>query len=279
LAREQVRRLKHFDAGECVDIHCHCLPGVDDGPADLRASIALCRLLVADGITTAIATPHQLGRYDGHNDGESINEAVSALRVALIDAGVPLAVEPGADVRIDERIVPLLSRGEVLGLGPTGRYVLLELPHETFVDLRRLIEDLESAGRKAVLSHPERHPFLARRPELVVPWIEAGVVLQITSGSLVGAFGPQAEAAAWNWLTRGQAHLIASDAHDTRMRPPRMTPALDRVERRLGQAIARQLCIDNPIRVLRGDNLLTPQAATTATAQQPVLAVPSRGRW
>lgn len=278
---QQTARIRRFAAGASVDVHCHCLPGLDDGPATLAEAVELCRALAADGITLAIATPHQLGRYDLANSPATVEAAVVQLRDALAEAGVPLSVERGADVRVDERLVRLLADGRVSGLGPTGRYVLLELPHDTFIDLGGLVRTLAGAGRRAIVSHPERHPYLVRHPDAVLPWIEHGAVLQVTAGSLAGAFGADAEAAGWHWLERGLVQLVATDAHGAHRRPPLMSAAIDRITARVGQPVARIACIENPIRVLRGEDVepvrRTLPAAVAARAA-PAGRVEQRGR-
>ena len=250
LASPQRLRLEWFGATQSVDIHCHCLPGVDDGPATLDDAVALCRALVADGITTAIATPHQLGRYDRRNSGPEVRAAVEKLREALTRLGVPLAVLPGADVRVDERLPALLDAGHVLTLGDTGKYVLLELPHETYIDPLPLIRLLVARGIRPLVSHPERHEHVSKRPQLVVPWLKHGALLQVTSGSLVGDFGTSAERCAWELMNSAAVAFVASDAHGAVKRPPRMSAAIDLIGRRLGKAAAARVCVENPARVL-----------------------------
>ena len=105
----QHNRLERFQTLESVDVHCHCLPGVDDGPATVGDALELCRALVDDGVTTAIATPHQLGRFDGRLTADEIRQAVLDLNAALRAREIPLAVVAGADVRVDERIPALLD--------------------------------------------------------------------------------------------------------------------------------------------------------------------------
>src|SRR4051812_19735949 len=100
----QQTRLSEWSVSRSVDVHCHILPELDDGPESLEASLDLCRALVADGITTVFATPHQLGRYDGVNTASVIREALAALQAELQTAAIPLELAPGADVRIDERL-------------------------------------------------------------------------------------------------------------------------------------------------------------------------------
>ena len=103
--RPQADRLARFAAEESVDVHCHCLPGLDDGPATMADALAVCRALVADGITTVIATPHQLGTYEASNLAPAVRAAVAALSAHLAAEGVPLRVVPGGDVRVDERLM------------------------------------------------------------------------------------------------------------------------------------------------------------------------------
>ena len=253
LARPQVERRERFAAEESVDIHCHCLPGLDDGPATMADALAVCRLLVADGITTVVATPHQLGSYAATNGADAVRAAVAGVSAALAIEGIPLRVLPGGDVRVDDPLAQRLAEGHVLTLGDGGRFILLELPHESLVDLSRLVADLMAAGVTPVLSHPERNGPLARRSDPVLPWLAAGMVMQVTAGSLLGQFGPGAERAGWQMIEQGLVSLIATDAHDADRRPPSMTAAIDAIAARLGHAVARRLCVENPLKVLRGD--------------------------
>jgi len=239
-----------------ADVHCHCLPSLDDGPANVAESLALCRALVADGIATVVATPHQLGRYDGRYDAEAIRQAVAELNMLLDEANIPLDVLPGADVRIDERIVELLDRDRILTVGDRRRTLLLELPHEVFVDPEPLLAELDRAGWNAVITHPERHGFLAQHPHVVRRWLAVHPCLQLTAGSLLGGFGGDARQAAWAFLAEPLPLLVATDAHDTASRGPCMTAAYHRLAQSAGPAVARILCIENPRRLLDGRELL-----------------------
>jgi protein-tyrosine phosphatase len=269
----QRRRLERFGAAACVDIHCHCLPGLDDGPPTPADALDLCRALVADGITAVVATPHQLGRYDRRNAGPVVRQAVEALRAALAAEAVPLAVHAGADVRVDERLVPMLAAGEVLTLAG-GPYLLLELPHETYIEPAPLIRLLTQRGVRTIITHPERHDAVRRNPQLAGPWIAAGAMLQLTAGSLVGSFGPRAEEAAWKWLAAGNVSFVATDAHDVKRRPPCMTEAIAAIEKRLGLEVARLVCVNNPAAVLQ------PAAAAPPPGADSAAGTPSpRRRW
>lgn len=238
-----------------VDIHCHCLGGLDDGPATMCESIALCRALVDDEITTVIATPHQLGRFSECNDAEDIRRAVDDTNEQLRANDIALRLLPGADIRIDERICQLLEADRILTLADGGKYILLELPHETLIDIAPLITDLASMGTEVILSHPERHPALAGKADILQEWMECSAHLQITAGSVLGDFGAAAEMFAWQLLEAGSVSLVATDCHDLVYRRPRMSAAFERMRYRLGERIARLICIENPRRIVEGQTL------------------------
>jgi protein-tyrosine phosphatase len=256
LIAAQHERLQRFGASQFVDVHCHCLPGLDDGPTSMSEAIVLCEMLVADGVTTVIATPHQLGRFEGCYGAQQIREAVGELNYAMEKRGIPLKIAAGADVRLDERIPQLLGSGQILTLGDTGRYILLELPHETFINPQPLITQLDSLGLRTVISHPERNVFLAKNPSMVLKWAELGACLQITAASLVGDFGPLVRDAAWYFLNSGWAAFVATDSHNINARRPRMKAAFERISANFNEHIARQLCIENPSRVVNGQDVL-----------------------
>ena len=238
-----------------VDIHCHCLAGLDDGPSTGAEALALCSELVADGIKNVIATPHQLGRFNDCNDAGDIRAAVTNLNEELIARDIRLRVMPGADIRIDERICRLLEADRILTLADGGKFILLELPGEILIDIEPLLSELSDMGIQAVISHPERHRVLAKQPKILVNWLGYSSHLQITAGSLLGEFGHEAEKAAWYLLNAGWVCLVATDSHDVAVRRPRMRAAFRRISMKLGEATARLVCIDNPTRILEGHNL------------------------
>ena len=249
---EQQKRLDAFDSPRSVDIHCHCLPGLDDGPATLAEAVALCEALVKDGITTVIATPHQLGRYDRINSAQLIRRAVTELAAELADRDIPLEVYPGGDVRVDERLPRLVDAGEIGTAADAGRHLLLELPHELLVDPTPIIDILGERGLQTIMTHPERHHYLKGSIDLPREWVARGAVLQVTAGSLVGDFGPRAFDHAWQLVLAGLVGLVATDSHDALRRPPRVSAALHRLTEKIGKDAARLLAIDNPLRVIEG---------------------------
>ncbi len=234
-----------------VDIHCHLLPGIDDGAKDWGDSLAMARLAVEDGTTTIIATPHQLGN-SGHNTGDDIRRGVAELQQQLDSADVPLQVLPGADVRIEPGMVEAIVRGDVLTLGDHRRHVLLELPHELYLPLESVLDELSRRKLIGVLSHPERNQGILRQPNVLAPLVDAGCLLQITAGSLCGTFGHECQEFCEWLLAEGMVHFVATDAHGPRSRRPLMRRAFERVVELSDESAAVDLCCRNPGNVAVG---------------------------
>jgi protein-tyrosine phosphatase len=243
-------------SSQFVDVHCHCLPNVDDGPESIDEALALCRALVDDGIGLVVATPHQLGRFETRAGADRAREAVQRLNRELSTAGLDLTVLPGAEVRLDERIIGLLAQDEILTLADRSRHILLELPYDVFIDIEPLLAPLISGGIGPVIAHPERNMPLLEHTQALRGWLAGGASLQVTAASLTGDFGSWVERAAWRLMREGWVDIVATDAHDCRSSPPRMTMAFAEIGAGLGRDLAHLLCIDNPSRVVRGERLV-----------------------
>ena len=252
LTDSQRRRLESFGLLESVDIHCHCLPGLDDGPETMVEALELSRALVEDGTTTVLATPHQLGRYDGRNESGEIRRKVGEITAALKDEGIPLRILPGSDVRIDERIPSLIEQDRVMTVADSGQYLLLELPSDFCISPIPLMHALREKGVELILTHPERYVYLAKEPQKVIGWVQEGLHLQVTAGSLTGRFGELAMQAGWFWLEWGVVATVADDAHHATARRPCMSDAIAAITSRLGRRVASITCLENPLRAIKG---------------------------
>jgi protein-tyrosine phosphatase len=234
-----------------VDLHCHLLPGIDDGSQNWDDTLAMARMAAADGIGTIVVTPHQLGSYR-QNTGDAIRRRTAELQQFLDDHQIALRVLPGADVRIEADMTSLLRSGEVLSLADRHRHVLLELPHEMYIPLEPLLAELESAGMVGVLSHPERNQGLIADSRPVQRLVDAGCLMQITAGSLLGAFGPAIQKLSENLLTGGLVHFVATDAHGVKSRRPLLRRAFERVAELVNWETACDLCCHYPALVAQG---------------------------
>jgi len=234
-----------------VDIHCHLLPGIDDGAKDWDQSLAMARLAVDDGTSTIVATPHQLGAYS-QNHGDAIRQLTAELQEKLQDTEIPLTVLPGAEIRVEAGFVEKLVDGDLLTLGDHRRHVLLELPHEIYLPLEPVLDELARRRLVGVLAHPERNRGLQRQPNLLEPLVEAGCLMQVTAGSLCGMLGPDAQELSEWMVDRGLVHLLATDAHGPRSRRPLLGRAYERLCEITDEPTAADLCIHYPAEVAAG---------------------------
>ena len=237
-----------------IDIHCHIVPNIDDGATNLQQSVRMARTAVEDGTKGLIATPHQLGS-NGRVTAKAITNGVALLQKQLDSAEIELPILPGADVRIDPELPKLLKQGKVLTLADRGKHVLLELPHNTYYPLDKLLKSLRRQGLVGILSHPERNRGIIKNPDVMWDVIEAGGLLQITAASLTGAFGSSCQEIAELAVDEGLIHFIASDAHDTEHRPFGMREAYDTICDMGGEKLADLVCCENPSRVFEGDDV------------------------
>lgn len=234
-----------------VDIHCHLTPGIDDGAKNEDAALAMARMAVAEGTAVVVATPHQLGNFR-HNTGDDIRRRVQTLQELLNANRVPLVVLPGADVRIESDMCELLAEGSVLSLGDHRRHVLLELPHELYLPLEPVLGELKKIGMTGILSHPERNRGILRNPALVAPLVRAGCLMQVTTGSLTGSFGPESQQLAERMVSAGQVHFLATDGHGPKSRRPLFRASFDRAIQLAGEESAVAMCRENPQLVAEG---------------------------
>lgn len=208
-----------------IDLHCHVLPGIDDGPKTIAGSLALARAAADAGIRTLVATPHVSWHYQ--NDAETIGGLVAELRALLSAEGVELELRAGAEVamtRIDELEDDELAR---LRLGG-GEWLLLEPPFSPIVTgLEGIVQEVRRRGNRVLLAHPERCPAFHRDPRMLASLVRSGVLTSITAGSLVGRFGATVRRFALELVNDELVHNVASDAHDLAGRAPGIAAELE----------------------------------------------------
>jgi protein-tyrosine phosphatase len=245
--RRSVRRV--------IDLHCHVLPGIDDGPAAIDGSLALARVARAAGIETLVATPHVSTRYP--NDAATIAQLVEQVNERLVAESIELDVRPGAELaatHVGELEPAQLDR---LGLGG-GRWLLLEPPFAAVVGgLEAIAAELQQRGHHVLLAHPERCEAFQRDPRTLHALIRSGVRTSITASSLVGRFGTTPRRFALSMLKEGLVHNVTSDAHDDTRRPPGIAAELEQAG---FSALAEWLTCEVPAAILADQELPAPPA-------------------
>lgn len=232
-----------------IDLHSHILPAIDDGAGSLKTSLEMARIAVEDGITTMACTPHIYpGLY--MNDSAGIAADRKRLQRVLDAQQIPLQLVVGADAHL----VPELLDGLKTGRVPTlhgSKYFLLEPSHHVAPpNFENAVFDIMAAGFHPVLTHPERLVWIEDHYSTFVTLAKRGVWMQLTAASVLGKFGKRARYWSERMLDEGLVHLLASDAHTTSMRSPRMAEAVERCADRLGREEAQRLVLGRPQAIL-----------------------------
>ena len=233
-----------------IDIHCHLLPGIDDGAQTLPSSLEMARIAVADGITTIFCTPHIYpGLYENH--GPDIRRRVDDLQKILRDAGIALELSFGADTHLVPEVREGLRTGRIPTLGGS-RYVLLEPSHHVRPPrFKESVFELIGAGYVPVITHPERLTWVEQHYADFTDLARSGAWMQVTGGALVGRFGPRVKKIAERFVGEGWTHVLASDGHTTGQRSPLLAEARARAAVLLGDMEATRLVLDRPDAILR----------------------------
>lgn len=235
-----------------LDLHCHLLPNIDDGPKDMAAAVALARQAVADGVTHSVVTPHiHHGRWE--NSIAGISAAVEVFRAELAREQVPLQLGFAGEVRIGPEILAMLPAGEIPFLGHwQGKQVmLLEMPHSHILPgTEQIVGWLLKQDVVPMIAHPERNKDVMRKLAKLDPLIDMGCLFQVTAGSVAGQFGDVAQERAVQLLERGVVTILASDAHHVERRPVNLAAGRDAAAEVVGEEMANQLVLDNPKKLL-----------------------------
>jgi len=234
-----------------VDVHCHILPGVDDGPDTIEESLAMAESAIVDGITHVVATPHASSEHNF--DYRRVQQLRDRLQTEI---GERLKLATGCDFHLSPENLEALRRNSSPFCINQRDYLLVEFNEISIPPaLDETLHDLLLRRIRPVITHPERNAILRRQRERLANWVRLGCYVQVTAGSLTGGFGPRAQEDSLCWIAQGLVHLVASDAHNTRRRPLKLQTAYNLVREQFGEAKARALFDDNPLAAFEGRDL------------------------
>lgn len=253
-----------------VDLHCHVLTAVDDGPKTREASLAVCRAAVADGTSVVGATAHQGGRYP--NRASTIRAAVARLQEWIAEEQIPLEVQPVGEWMIDpdwfDRFPDTLD--EFVPIGTSAKYALVEFPFTCPHHATVIASSLQAFQLVPVLAHVDRYGELLLNPDRVAALIDGGFVISMNADSIDGRSGDDVQHYCRHLLEMGYVHLITSDGHNTERRPPRLSAAASVIGEWLGDGASDLLFRQNPLAILEG---------TSPTRLSPMPSTKRRSWW
>lgn len=236
-----------------IDIHFHCVPGIDDGPQNWDDAVALCSAAASQGTSVIVATPHVL-RHPWLNENCSVRADLIARLNSLL-GGTPVVL-PGCEYFVGSDVLDLslnTSNSPLIGLNGT-HYLLIEFPATSLPrNVDSVIHELVIKGCVPVIAHPERNAVFANTPAVLTRLASLGALTQVTAGSILGDFGKNALKAANRFIDAGLVHVVASDAHDLQRRPPRLAAAFENLRVSYGESVAEALISKNPSAIVRGD--------------------------
>lgn len=224
-----------------IDLHCHILPGVDDGAASLQESLSMAEQAIAQGITHLLCTPHHNnGRYE--NEKSSVIAAVHHLQNALDERNLPLTLLEGQEVRVTGELITAIEKDHLLFTDITDTYLLLEFPTQDVpVFSESLFFELRTLGKVPVIVHPERNAIFREDPNRLIPFLEMGCLAQLTAPSIVGIFGKQIQKTAHEMVTHNLVQMVASDAHGISKRRFYLKEAYEIIEQEWGKEKVLQM--------------------------------------
>jgi len=234
-----------------ADTHVHLLAGLDDGPPTADVALAMCRMLVAEGARHATALAHQNHHYPD-NSADRLRAAAAALAADLAAKQIPLSVYPTGEVMLAPTVVEDWQAGRLLSVGDRGQWLLVEMPHEGFVDALPAAGALRALGVRLIVAHAERYPELLDDPDLTAKWIAAGCLIQVTARALADPWEPGMEQALKRWVEGGFVHLLGSDGHGLDRRQPILAAGFARLAEWAGRAAAERIASLWGVAVLQG---------------------------
>lgn len=237
-----------------VDLHCHLLPGVDDGSKNMKDSLRLAKENIEDGVTHALLTPHHMnGRYVNHK--VDVIRRTRAFQEQLSAHNIPLKVFPGQEVRINGQLLEEIDGDDILFADPSNRYLLLEFPDDDVPHYtNQMVFELQKRGITPIIVHPERNTKIMNQPDLLYHLLEKGCLSQITASSYVGNFGKKVERFSQQLIETGQGYVLASDTHDLPRRNCKMGQAFDKLDHEFGHELAKHYQ-ENARAIINGDNV------------------------
>lgn len=238
---------------QLVDLHCHILPGIDDGSPDIEHSLQLARDAVVDGVSYILATPHHLDKnYVNHPD--EVSRKVKSFQKILDEENIPLKIFPGQEVHINGDLLDRFD--DLLGVDTKKKYMLLELPHGDVPGYtKKLIFELRKAGTIPVIVHPERNKKIQDDLDILYDFIQMGSLAQLTATSYIGGFGEHVKDISKKLIEHNLVQIIASDAHALNGREFELREALEKIEIDFGEEKA-ELFARNAKRMINGQRVI-----------------------
>ncbi|HMO36444.1 MAG TPA: hypothetical protein PKA06_10410 [Gemmatales bacterium] len=233
-----------------ADMHCHLLAGLDDGPRAQAEALEMCSMLAGQGVSSVHALAHQNEQYPEVTP-ERIREAIRLLQEEVRQKRIPVAIFPGSEVMVHPTVLQSVDAGQYLTIADGKKYLLIELPHGVFIDLREIVAGLMQRGIRPILAHPEQSQELLYSEVMAEELVRLGCLFQLSTGNVMMPMDRRAGNAIRNWVQRGMVHVIGSDGHSPKRRPPLLAQAAEVLAGWVTPLQANKICGLNGLAILQ----------------------------
>lgn len=227
-----------------IDMHSHIIPAIDDGAKDMETALIMLKKACENGTTAIVATPHII-EGEWLPAWEDVLSGCERLRKLVRQACMDIVIYSGGEVAIHLDLLRVLSGPGAYCING-GRYMLVELPA---IDIPNFTDDflftLHARGITPIIAHPERHPMIGKKPELLAEWIFKGALVQMNGSSITGGMGQRTQAAAELLLMNNMVHVVGSDAHSEHRRNTNLSSVVEKINSMIGEKKARQILLTN----------------------------------
>ena len=227
-----------------LDIHCHILPGVDDGSPNMEVSLEMAEILYKAGIRKIAASPHYGEGSAGDVPIEVATERRQELNHALVEAGIDIEILPNAEHHLRPSLFDRIDAGAVVPIGGKGKWLLVELPWQPIPNPEEIIFRIQMKGYRVILAHPERYKYI--EPPMVERFVDRGILMQVELGSFADLYGRRARKRAIRYADKGQCHVLASDLHFPRDAEKWIAKSAKYVRKRYGDDGFMRMFSENP---------------------------------
>jgi protein-tyrosine phosphatase len=255
-----------------IDLHCHILPALDDGPETEAESLQMAQVFVQSGYHTVAATPHMVPGTGWMPSIDLIKSKIDGLNQTIKDQGLSLEIVPGMEIAIDPQIPDLLDAGRLLPLGNASCLLIEPAFQQLPPGWEQVIFAIQAKGYSILLAHPERCAQLATQPNLIEKLIQSNVYMAVNWGSLLGQYGRTVARTARLIAINGWIHCLVTDSHHPDGHTPeRIQAATAKLRKLIGQENLERITSNNPQCVLNGEPLqsMTPTSATSGKKKPP----------
>ena len=235
---------------EYVDLHCHILPGIDDGAGDMAQSQRMLRMAAADGIRTVIATPHHKA-HRRNASPETVTQLVARLQNWLNEEKIPIKLYTGNEILYRHETDNLLEAKQVCTLADSF-YVLVEFsPKDDYAYIKHGVQEIQMAGYAPIVAHIERYDALANHIDNIEELVDMGAYMQVNASSVEGKHGFWEKRKILRWMKEGLIHFVATDAHDEEDRIPQISKSAQVVAKKCGEDVAHRIYVEHPQYILQ----------------------------